>query len=62
VVLEDGRIAEEGSHDDLLRLGGVYARIYREQLALEQREEDVDASLVEPPSDGARDNDRGDTR
>ncbi|MCK9495596.1 MAG: ABC transporter ATP-binding protein/permease [Dehalococcoidia bacterium] len=62
VVLEDGRIAEEGSHDDLLRLGGVYARIYREQLALEQREEDVDASLVEPPSDGARDDDRGGTR
>lgn len=47
VVLEGGTIVEEGTHQDLIALDGVYARIYREQLALESRSEDVDADLVE---------------
>ena len=47
VVLEGGSIAERGAHHELLRRGGVYSRIYREQLALEQRQEDVEARLVE---------------
>jgi ATP-binding cassette, subfamily B, multidrug efflux pump len=55
VVLEDGGIAEEGTHEALLARGGVYARIYREQLALESRTEDVDASLVEDRSDDSGD-------
>ena len=31
IVLKDGVVAEEGTHDELLALGGVYAELYRAQ-------------------------------
>jgi subfamily B ATP-binding cassette protein MsbA len=31
VVLQDGRIVEQGGHAELLTLGGYYARLYRMQ-------------------------------
>ena len=31
IVLEQGRIVEQGSHDELLRLGGHYERLWRHQ-------------------------------
>ena len=31
VVLDRGRIVEQGSHDDLLRQGGLYARLWKRQ-------------------------------
>jgi ATP-binding cassette subfamily B protein len=30
-VIEDGRIAEQGTHAELLRLGGHYYRLYTQQ-------------------------------
>jgi ATP-binding cassette subfamily B protein len=38
VVFHKGRIVETGSHDELLAKGGVYARLYRFQFAVEQME------------------------
>jgi ATP-binding cassette subfamily B protein len=32
IVIDDGKIVEQGRHDDLLRAGGLYADLYRTQL------------------------------
>jgi ATP-binding cassette subfamily B protein len=37
VVLERGRVAESGSHEDLLRRRGVYARMWRAFESLDRR-------------------------
>lgn len=31
IVLKDGRIAEEGTHHDLIALNGIYARMFKKQ-------------------------------
>ena len=31
LVVDDGKIAEQGSHDELIRLGGIYADMYNSQ-------------------------------
>jgi ABC-type multidrug transport system fused ATPase/permease subunit len=35
LVLDGGRVAERGTHTQLLVSGGLYAQLYREQLAAE---------------------------
>ena len=36
LVLSDGRIAERGTHDELVKHGGLYAELYRKQLLEEE--------------------------
>ena len=47
VVFHRGRVVEAGSHDELIQKGGVYARLYRLQFAVEelQKEEAKVGSL-----------------
>ena len=40
IVLENGEITEEGTHKELLELGGFYAELYNRQLLEKMREEE----------------------
>ena len=40
VVLDNGRVVEEGSHEELLALGGLYAGLYERQVLSDQLEGD----------------------
>ena len=40
LVLEDGRVAEHGRHEELLAAGGLYAELYRTQFARQADEPD----------------------
>ena len=40
-VLDGGRVAEEGTHEQLMQNGGVYARLFAAQKRLEQGEETI---------------------
>ena len=44
VVLADGRIVEEGTHDDLLTRGGEYRRLYEQQFAASSEDEPATAA------------------
>ena len=42
VVLAEGAIVEDGSHEELLQRGGIYANFYRHQLLREQKDQQRD--------------------
>lgn len=50
LVLHRGRIREEGSHRELLRLGGLYYKLYQ----LQYRDQEVEAGMASLPVDGLR--------
>ena len=45
LVIEDGRLVEEGSHEDLLRLRGRYHQLYRNQFVRESGERLLEAAM-----------------
>jgi ATP-binding cassette subfamily B protein len=44
LVLDDGRVAERGTHEDLLELGGLYADLWYRQAAEQIAEETAQAA------------------
>ncbi|TDD95878.1 ABC transporter ATP-binding protein [Actinomadura rubrisoli] len=46
LVIEDGRVAERGRHEELLLQGGLYAELYRTQFARQDGDERSDAALT----------------
>ena len=55
IVYDRGRIAEQGTHAELLALNGLYARLYREQFLADDPAMWADAPL--DPDEGDRDDD-----
>ena len=50
VVMDGGRIVEQGTHAELIGSGGFYTRIYRRQLLAQELEEDDDVATVDSSS------------
>ena len=40
IVIDEGRLAEEGSHEELLAQGGIYADMYNRQLLEKMKKEE----------------------
>jgi ATP-binding cassette subfamily B protein len=49
VVMDHGKVAESGSHDELLARGGVYARLYADALAAPADASERESDPAAPP-------------
>ena len=41
IVLRDGQVVEQGSHEELLRRGGLYASMWQQQVSAELFDNEV---------------------
>ncbi|KAF9463913.1 P-loop containing nucleoside triphosphate hydrolase protein [Collybia nuda] len=46
IVMKDGQVVEEGTHEELLRLGGLYSSMWQQQASLEGFKEDLPSDLT----------------
>jgi ATP-binding cassette subfamily B multidrug efflux pump len=53
VVLDEGRVVEQGTHDELVRAGGIYAAFAEEQRMARELEELDLSSAMPAPAEGA---------
>lgn len=50
LVLKEGILVEQGTHEDLMKLNGEYTRMYNAQANMyKENEEDENANLVQIP-------------
>jgi ABC-type multidrug transport system ATPase subunit len=55
VVVQNGRIVERGTHDELIRMNGVYKRLGRRQFGLNKAKDEPQSKLAAPASGAAAD-------
>jgi ABC-type methionine transport system ATPase subunit len=52
VVVQNGRIVERGTHDELIRMNGVYKRLGRRQFGLSKAKDEPQSRLAAPAPAG----------
>ena len=55
IVVQNGRIVERGTHDELIRMNGVYKRLGRRQFNLKNEEKEKSKTLSKEAADPAQD-------